>query len=227
MKKLVATPGADRRVRVDRAVAESLAYAARRIPEITDSIEAIDNAMKWGYDWELGPFETWDALGFAETVDRMKKDGIALPAWVDKMRAGAATGFYADGAGRKVLGRRCAVTTRRARPTRARSRWEVMRKGGAPVLKNARRRGVGPRRRRARPDVQDQGELDRRRRHQDAPRRDRSRRAATSARWSSGTRASSSRVGANLFAVVMAAGAEAVGRPPRDGAAATSTRRSG
>src|SRR5688572_13592053 len=61
-------------------LSRSLAYAARRIPEITESIESVDNAMKWGYAWDLGPFEVWDALGFAETTDRMKKDGIALPA---------------------------------------------------------------------------------------------------------------------------------------------------
>ena len=77
-------------------LSRSLAYAARRIPEITDSIEAIDNAMKWGYAWELGPFETWDALGFADTAARMKQDGVALPAWVDKMIAAGATSFYAD-----------------------------------------------------------------------------------------------------------------------------------
>jgi 3-hydroxyacyl-CoA dehydrogenase len=86
VRKLVATPGVVGEF-AWTVLSRSLAYAARRIPEITDSVLAIDNAMKWGYGWELGPFETWDALGFAETVDRMKKDGVALPAWIDKMRA--------------------------------------------------------------------------------------------------------------------------------------------
>ncbi len=63
-----------------KVLSRSLAYSARRIGEIADSIVAIDDAMRWGYNWELGPFETWDALGFAETADRMEKDGIALPA---------------------------------------------------------------------------------------------------------------------------------------------------
>ena len=53
---------------MEGALAQSLAYSARRIGEITDDVVAIDDAMKWGYNWELGPFETWDALGFAETV---------------------------------------------------------------------------------------------------------------------------------------------------------------
>ena len=56
-------------------LSRTLAYSARRIGEITDEVEAVDNAMKWGYNWELGPFETWDAIGFKETAERMKKDG--------------------------------------------------------------------------------------------------------------------------------------------------------
>ncbi len=94
VKKLAAAPGATGEF-AWTVLSRSLAYAARRISEITDSVEAIDNAMKWGYAWDLGPFETWDALGFAETYARMKQDGIALPAWVDKMAAAKATGFYA------------------------------------------------------------------------------------------------------------------------------------
>lgn len=77
-----------------KVLSRSLAYSARRIGEITDSVVAVDDAMKWGYNWELGPFEAWDALGFAEVVGRMKKDGIALPASIDKMLASGAKGFY-------------------------------------------------------------------------------------------------------------------------------------
>ena len=77
-----------------KVLSRSLAYAARRIPEIADDVVAIDDAMKWGYSWELGPFETWDALGFVETVDRMKQDGISVPAAIEKMRASGATAFY-------------------------------------------------------------------------------------------------------------------------------------
>jgi 3-hydroxyacyl-CoA dehydrogenase len=114
-------------------LSRSLAYAARRIPEIAESIESIDNAMKWGYGWELGPFETWDALGFADTVARMKQDGVALPAWIDQMAAAGATGFYAgDRVWDPIRGD---YAPRPLDPREA--TWEVMRKGGAPVLKNA------------------------------------------------------------------------------------------
>ncbi len=135
--KLVATPGPAGEF-AWTVLSRSMAYAARRIPEITESIEAIDNGMKWGYGWELGPFETWDALDFKATYDRMKADGIVLPAWVDKMRAANATGFYRDEHG----GRDRAVwdpmtgghVARQLDPREI--TLEVMRKGGAPVLEN-------------------------------------------------------------------------------------------
>ena len=95
LRKLVATPGTVGDF-AWTVLSRRLAYAARRIPEITESVEAIDNAMKWGYAWDLGPFEVWDALGFAATTDRMKADGVALPAWIETMRAASAAGFYAD-----------------------------------------------------------------------------------------------------------------------------------
>ena len=81
-----------------KVLSRSLAYSARRIGEISDDIVAVDDAMKWGYNWELGPFEAWDALGFVTVVDRMLADGIHLPDSVLKMKASGATSFYtADG----------------------------------------------------------------------------------------------------------------------------------
>src|SRR6478672_5698308 len=60
-------------------------YAANRIPEIADTIVEIDNALKWGFGWEVGVFEAWDAIGVPESVERMKKEGQAVPANVEKM----------------------------------------------------------------------------------------------------------------------------------------------
>jgi 3-hydroxyacyl-CoA dehydrogenase len=57
-------------------------------------VVAIDDAMKWGYNWELGPFEVWDALGFVETADAMEKAGHKLPDAIKKMKASGATSFY-------------------------------------------------------------------------------------------------------------------------------------
>jgi len=69
-----------------------LAYAAYVAPEVADDIVAVDNAMKWGFNYELGPFETWDALGVAETAARIEARGWPLAEWVkDFLAAGGRT----------------------------------------------------------------------------------------------------------------------------------------
>lgn len=73
--------------------AKTLAYSASLVGEIADDIVSIDRAMRWGFNWELGPFETWDAIGVAPSLERMKKEGITVPDWVG--RAAASGGFYA------------------------------------------------------------------------------------------------------------------------------------
>ncbi|MFM9904120.1 MAG: 3-hydroxyacyl-CoA dehydrogenase/enoyl-CoA hydratase family protein [Pyrinomonadaceae bacterium] len=74
-------------------------YAANRIPEIADTIVEIDNAIKWGFGWEIGVFEAWDAIGVAESVERMRNEGQAIPANVEKMLAAGATSFYKNEGG--------------------------------------------------------------------------------------------------------------------------------
>jgi 3-hydroxyacyl-CoA dehydrogenase len=74
-------------------------YAANRIPEIADTIVEIDNAIKWGFGWEIGVFEAWDAIGVVESVERMRKEGQAIPANVEKMLASGATTFYKNEGG--------------------------------------------------------------------------------------------------------------------------------
>lgn len=74
--------------------AGALIYAANRIPEISDTIVEIDNAMKWGYNFEMGPFETWDAIGVKESVEKMEADGLTIPEKVKKMLATGNSSFY-------------------------------------------------------------------------------------------------------------------------------------
>jgi 3-hydroxyacyl-CoA dehydrogenase len=132
LRKLVAAPGKTGEF-AWKVLSRSLAYSARRLGEIADDVVAIDDAMKWGYNWELGPFETWDALGFDVVVDRMKKDGVALPASIDKMRASGAHGFYTDD-GRVFDVLRGEYRKREVDPRTA--TLTVLRKGDAAVLKN-------------------------------------------------------------------------------------------
>lgn len=76
-------------------LSHTMAYASKRVPEIADSLADIDNAMKWGFGWKFGPFETWDRLGVAETVARMAGEGLAVAPWVKEMVDQGCTTFYA------------------------------------------------------------------------------------------------------------------------------------
>lgn len=71
-----------------------LAYASQRVPEITDTIVNIDNAQKWGFAHQMGPFEIWDAIGVAATVDRFEADGYPVADWVRAMLAAGHDSFY-------------------------------------------------------------------------------------------------------------------------------------
>ena len=75
-------------------LAQTLAYASNRIPEIAGRVVDIDNAMKWGFGWELGPFEIWDALGVRSTLERMQREGIRVAPWVESMADAGVKRFY-------------------------------------------------------------------------------------------------------------------------------------
>ncbi len=77
-----------------RVLAKSLCYSARRVCEIADDIVNIDRAMAWGFNWELGPFQAWDAIGVKESVARMQKEKMDVPAWVVQMLESGREHFY-------------------------------------------------------------------------------------------------------------------------------------
>jgi 3-hydroxyacyl-CoA dehydrogenase len=74
--------------------ARTLIYSANRIPEISDDIVNIDNGMKWGFGWEMGPFESWDAIGVQKSVNRMKSEGKKVPSWILEMLESGRESFY-------------------------------------------------------------------------------------------------------------------------------------
>jgi 3-hydroxyacyl-CoA dehydrogenase len=78
------------------ALSDLWTYSANRVPEISDSIVEIDRAMRLGFNWELGPFELWDAAGVEATVARMKKENKPVAANVDKLLAAGQKSWYAD-----------------------------------------------------------------------------------------------------------------------------------
>lgn len=73
---------------------QTLLYSARLLGEIADDIKAIDDAMKWGFGWELGPFEMWDAIGVRKSAERLEEEGAALPGWVKEMLDQGHETFY-------------------------------------------------------------------------------------------------------------------------------------
>jgi len=71
-------------------------YSAKMIPEIADDIVNVDRAMRWGFNWKLGPFESWDAIGVKESVERMKSEGETIPANIEEMLAKGFDSFYKE-----------------------------------------------------------------------------------------------------------------------------------
>ncbi len=69
-------------------------YISHRIPEISDEIYRLDDAMQAGFGWEIGAFETWDTLGVAKTIQAMKAAGFTPSTWVEEMLAAGAESFY-------------------------------------------------------------------------------------------------------------------------------------
>jgi 3-hydroxyacyl-CoA dehydrogenase len=77
-----------------KTMSRTLRYSANRIPEIADTVVEVDRAMRWGFNWELGPFELWDAIGVEKSVARMKEEGQSIPEIVQQMLDAGATSFY-------------------------------------------------------------------------------------------------------------------------------------
>ena len=73
---------------------DTFLYTARRIPEIANSILDVDKAMSWGFGWELGPFQMWDAIGVDRVVRALERDGKQMPPLVQKVMASPQKTFY-------------------------------------------------------------------------------------------------------------------------------------
>src|SRR6266852_1155259 len=81
------------------SISETCLYAARRVPEISDSVVDVDRAMRWGFGWELGPFEVMDAIGVKAFAEQVRKEGRALPAAIEKLLASGRSAFYESAKG--------------------------------------------------------------------------------------------------------------------------------
>jgi 3-hydroxyacyl-CoA dehydrogenase len=82
-----------------KTLSDTFHYAASRIPEISDDIVSVDNAVKWGFNWECGVFELWDAVGVEKTVEQWKKQNRPVPPLVEKLLASGKKAFYQQSGG--------------------------------------------------------------------------------------------------------------------------------
>jgi 3-hydroxyacyl-CoA dehydrogenase len=86
-----------------KVLKKTLLHAADKIPEICDEIIHIDNAMRWGYNWELGPFEIWDAIGVRQSVERMEKEGETIPPLVQALLTKGLESYYRSDQGERFF----------------------------------------------------------------------------------------------------------------------------
>ncbi|MGY0693288.1 3-hydroxyacyl-CoA dehydrogenase/enoyl-CoA hydratase family protein [Virgibacillus sp. FSP13] len=94
LKALVSAKGDKAGDLVWSVMKPALLYSAELVGEIADDIVSIDQAMKWGFGWELGPFESWDAIGVRKSVECMQKEGETVPEWVLKLLENGNETFY-------------------------------------------------------------------------------------------------------------------------------------
>jgi 3-hydroxyacyl-CoA dehydrogenase len=96
---LAGQPGDKAQQFIWRSLSEMCLYAARRVPEIADSVADVDRAMRWGFGWELGPFELWDALGVETMVEQLKREKRDVPAAVQTLLGSGKKSFYESAQG--------------------------------------------------------------------------------------------------------------------------------
>jgi 3-hydroxyacyl-CoA dehydrogenase len=83
-----------------KVISRNLIYAANRIPEISETIISVDDAVRWGFNHEFGPFQLWDVLGVEKTVQRMREGGQSVPALVESLLESGKKSFYEHSEGR-------------------------------------------------------------------------------------------------------------------------------
>src|SRR6202166_494242 len=84
-------------------LSEMCLYAARRLPEISDSVVDVDHALQWGFAWEMGPFEMMDAIGVKAFAAQIQKEGRALPPAIEKLLTSGRKGFYESEKGKTTI----------------------------------------------------------------------------------------------------------------------------
>ncbi|HEY8282968.1 MAG TPA: 3-hydroxyacyl-CoA dehydrogenase/enoyl-CoA hydratase family protein, partial [Chloroflexota bacterium] len=128
----------DRAGRFAREVTlDLLAYSARRVPEIADHVTDVDNAMRWGFRWDLGPFQTFDALGVREVAGMLEATGRGVPALVQEVLDQNDGRFYGEGAGGRTVFDPVLGAAAPLDPSPADLTARALRRSGATIRENA------------------------------------------------------------------------------------------
>ena len=118
-------------------LSEMCLYAGRRMPEISDHIEDVDRAMRWGFAWELGPFESVDAIGLTAFAEQIKKEGRGLPAIFEKALASGRKSFYESQKGVTTVFDFCTGSTKKVEEPAGILILKNLKEAGREVERNA------------------------------------------------------------------------------------------
>jgi len=118
-------------------LSEMCLYAGRRMPEISDHLEDVDRAMRWGFAWELGPFESVDAIGLPAFAEQIKKEGRSLPPIFEKALASGRKSFYESQKGETSVFDFCAGSMKKVEEPAGILILKSLKEAGREVERNA------------------------------------------------------------------------------------------
>src|SRR5437868_4314648 len=118
-------------------LSEMCLYAARRVPEISDSVVDVDRAMRWGFGWELGPFEMMDAIGVKAFATQVQKEGRAIAPVIEKVLASGRKGFYESEKGAATVIDICTGGTKKVEEPRGVIILKSLKEAGREIEKNS------------------------------------------------------------------------------------------
>jgi 3-hydroxyacyl-CoA dehydrogenase len=118
-------------------LSEMCLYAARRVPEISDHLADVDRAMRWGFGWDLGPFEMMDAVGVQAFATQVQKEGRAIPSVIEKVLSSGREGFYESEKGATTVFDICTGGVKQVQEPRGTIILKSLKEAGREIEKNA------------------------------------------------------------------------------------------
>ena len=118
-------------------LSEMCLYAARRVPEISDNVADVDRAMRWGFGWELGPFEMLDAVGVKAFAAQVQKEGRAIPPVIEKVLSSGSKGFYESEKGTRTVFDICTGGARKVEEPKGVIILKAWKEAGREIEKNS------------------------------------------------------------------------------------------